>query len=159
MIFVTVGTNETRFDRLLRAVEDLGHGGEDVVVQAGASDVRPAGARCVDFLPFDAMVEHVDRARVVVTHAGVGSILLALSRGRRPVVVPRLHRFGEAVDDHQVPLARRLAGRGLVTLVEDPGSGLAEAVAADGSLTVQMTSTRLAEDLREAMEAMIRGAG
>ncbi|MEW6583787.1 MAG: glycosyltransferase, partial [Actinomycetota bacterium] len=123
MIFVTVGTNEARFDRLLRAVDGLDVD-EEIVVQNGASGVRPARASCVDFLPFDEMVAHVDRCRVVVTHAGVGSILLALSRGRRPVVVPRLKRHGEAVDDHQVPLTRRLAAQGLVTAVEDLDGGL-----------------------------------
>jgi UDP-N-acetylglucosamine transferase subunit ALG13 len=62
----------------------------------------------------------VRRARVVVCHAGVGTILTALANGRRPIVVPRLARHGEAVDDHQVALARRLADVGLVLLAEDP---------------------------------------
>jgi UDP-N-acetylglucosamine transferase subunit ALG13 len=158
MIFVTVGTNEARFDRLLRATESL-RGDEEIVVQHGPSDVRPAGATCVDYLEFDAMVEHVDRSRVVVTHAGVGSILLALSRGRRPVVVPRRRSFGEAVDDHQVPLARRLAELGLVTVVEDPERGLREAVAGDGAnVRAEAGATRLADDLRHRLALLIGGS-
>jgi UDP-N-acetylglucosamine transferase subunit ALG13 len=113
-------------------------------------------ATCVDFLSFDEMVAHVDRARVVVTHAGVGSILLALSRFRRPVVVPRLRRFGEAVDDHQVPLGRRLDEQGLVTFVEDPTAGLEAAVAAvAGTTTITIGSARLAEDLRHELRTLI----
>ena len=159
MIFVTVGTNEARFDRLLRAMESLSVD-EEVVVQHGPSDVRPAGSACVDYLEFDDMVEYVDRSRVVVTHAGVGSILLALSRGRRPVVVPRLRRFGEAVDDHQVPLARRLGDLGLVTVVEDPERGLREAVARDGAnARAEARATRLADDLRRRLALLIEGAG
>jgi UDP-N-acetylglucosamine transferase subunit ALG13 len=119
MIFVTVGSSEQRFDRLLRSVESLS-AGERLVVQHGASTIRPAGADCVDFLPFSDLLAHMREARVVITHAGVGSVLTALTLRKRPVVVPRRRRFGEAVDDHQVELARRLAGRDLVVLVEDP---------------------------------------
>ena len=64
-----------------------------------------------------------------MTHAGAGSVLLALAAGKRPVVVPRLARLGEAVDDHQLVFARHLAGTGTVTIVED----LAELVPAVGS--------------------------
>lgn len=123
MIFVTVGTNEAPFDRLLHAVDEL-ELDEEVVVQHGASSVRPRYATCIESLPFTDLVDHVEKARVVVTHAGVGSILVARSSGRRPVVIPRLQRFGEAVDDHQLAFARRLDGLGLVALVDDP-AGLA----------------------------------
>jgi UDP-N-acetylglucosamine transferase subunit ALG13 len=118
VIVVTVGTNEAPFDRLLHAVGEL-PGDEEILVQHGSSALKPAVAKCVDFLPFDELVALVSQARVVVTHAGVGSIMVALSQGKRPIVVPRLTRFGEAVDDHQLPFARRLAERGLVTLLED----------------------------------------
>jgi UDP-N-acetylglucosamine transferase subunit ALG13 len=132
VIFVTVGTNEAPFDRLLRAVEAL-PASEEIVVQHGSSSVRPANAATSHaFMPFDELVEEMRRARVVVTHAGIGSIMSALSCGKRPIVVPRLLRYREAVDDHQVPVARRLESSGLVTFVEDP-SQLAAAVAAAGA--------------------------
>jgi UDP-N-acetylglucosamine transferase subunit ALG13 len=126
MIFVTVGTNEAPFDRLIRVFEEgVPAAGdraadEEVLLQHGASLLRPSGATCVDFLPFDDLVEAIRRARVVVMHAGVGSIMTALANGKRPVVVPRLRRYGEAVDDHQLDLGRRLHESGLVTLVEEP---------------------------------------
>ena len=124
MILVTVGTNEAPFDRLVRVFDTPGGGSvggaEEVLLQHGASLLRPAGATCVDFLPFEDLVDAIRRARLVVMHAGVGSIMTALANGKRPVVVPRLHRYGEAVDDHQLDLGRRLHDSGLVTLVEDP---------------------------------------
>lgn len=148
MIVVTVGTNEAPFDRLIQAIDELGSD-EDILVQYGASQVRPVAARCVDFLSFHEMAEHFRKARVVVSHAGVGSILLALSCGRRPVVVPRLHQFGEAVDDHQVPLARRLAEQGLVRLVDDLAE-LPQAVTEDGILPRRSAgSSRLSIDVRD----------
>jgi UDP-N-acetylglucosamine transferase subunit ALG13 len=157
VIFVTVGTNEAPFDRLVHAVSGLVHD-EEVVVQHGASAVRPEGATCIGFLPFDEMVELVRRARVVVTHAGVGSIMVALSQGKRPVVVPRLSRFGEAVDDHQVPFGQRLSGRGLVTLVEDL-SQLPSAID-DEHAAVGLESTGrlgLAQDLATYLRSLIDG--
>lgn len=127
MIVVTVGTSDTPFDRLLRAVESF-CGGEDCLVQVGISKVRPAGATCVTELPFERLVAHMRDASAVVTHGGVGSIMCALSVGKRPLVVPRLRRLGEAVDDHQLVLGRRLAEAGLVTLIEDE-SALGRAIA------------------------------
>ncbi len=119
MILVAVGTSAFPFDRLLHAVEGL-TGDEALIVQHGPSQVRPTDARCLPFVPFHALAELVREARVVVTHAGVGSILLALANGKQPFVVPRRRAFGETVDDHQVESARRFARAGLVHLVEDP---------------------------------------
>jgi UDP-N-acetylglucosamine transferase subunit ALG13 len=156
MIFVTVGTNEARFDRLLRAVETL-DASDEIVVQHGPSPVRPRGATCVDFLSFEEMTDHIRRARVLIMHAGVGSILVALGNGARPLVVPRLSRFDEAVDDHQVAFGRRLHAEGLVELVEDP-DGLAAAVARhDGRFEGQVgVEGRLVEELREFIRASKR---
>jgi UDP-N-acetylglucosamine transferase subunit ALG13 len=118
MILVTTGANGAPFDRLLSVVDRF-EVGEEVVVQHGPSQLRPAGATWLDYVPFDELTELVSRARVVVSHAGVGSILLCLSQGHSPVVVPRLASHGEAVDDHQLGFARRLAAAGSVTCVED----------------------------------------
>jgi UDP-N-acetylglucosamine transferase subunit ALG13 len=118
MIFVTVGSSTIPFDRLLRAIDRLDVD-EEIVVQRGASRIRPRRAGCVDFLEFDEFVELVRSARVVVTHGGVGSIMVSLGEQRHPLVVPRRRAHGEAVDDHQVPFARRAHELGLVTLVND----------------------------------------
>lgn len=117
MIFVTIGTHEP-FGRLLQALDDF-PGDEEIVVQCGLSSVRPTRATCVEFLTYDELVTHVRDARVVVAHAGVGTIMTSIENGKRPVVVPRLAGLGEAVDDHQLELARRLDRAGLVTVVEN----------------------------------------
>jgi UDP-N-acetylglucosamine transferase subunit ALG13 len=128
MILVTCGASQFPFDRLLEAVGSLDVA-DDIVVQHGPSSIRPDGARCVDFVSLDELTSLVREARVVVTHSGVGTILLALTNGKRPYVVPRLRAFSETVDDHQLESARRFATAGLVTLVEEPGD-LATALAA-----------------------------
>ena len=159
MIFVTVGTNEARFDRLLAAVEALADS-EELIVQHGPSPVRPRGATCFDYLSFEELSEYIRRARVVVMHAGVGSVLAALANGKRPVVVARLRRFEEAVDDHQLVFARRVHSEGFVALVEDLDE-LASAAAGhdsrfEGTVAVE---GRLAEELRDYIRAQTDGAG
>ena len=157
MIFVTVGTNEARFDRLLGEVERLSLD-EDLVIQHGhSSPIRVPGARIVAFMPFDEMVETIQRARAVVTHAGVGSIMVSLANAKRPIVVPRRKAFAEAVDDHQLQLGRRFADAGLVTLVETP-SDLAGALKGQQPAPSVMAAGSLAADLRSYLERVIAPA-
>jgi UDP-N-acetylglucosamine transferase subunit ALG13 len=150
MIFVTVGTNEARFERLLRAVAAL-RTDEEIVVQHGHTPpIERQNCRLVDFLPFEDVVETMRNARVVVTHAGVGSVMVALSAGKRPVVVPRRKSLGEAVDDHQLQLGRRFAEVGLVTMVEkenDLADALSGEHGADPSLTGSSTLAQEITDL------------
>lgn len=156
MIVVAVGVSEFPFDRLLRAVADVSPG-ERVVVQHGPSAIRPAGAECTPLLPLEQLAELVREARIVVTHAGVGSILLALANGKRPYVVPRRRRFGETVDDHQLESARRFATAGLVTLVEDP-SELATAILdpTDSSVELPSGPVALVSELRDYLGEVTR---
>lgn len=155
MIFVTVGTNEASFDRLLRAVAEL-RIDEQLVIQHGHSaPVHHPRAELIDFLSFEAMIDTIQDARIVVTHAGVGSVMVALANSKRPIVVPRLRLFGEAVDDHQLQLGRRFADAGLVTLVERP-EALADALMHEqGPATLVPTSSRLAAELRSFVEAAL----
>jgi exopolysaccharide biosynthesis glucuronosyltransferase PssE len=152
MIFVSMGTSDP-FDRLLRAADRLTRG-EELVVQCGTSSFRPSDATCFDFLPFEGVLELMRDARVVVTHAGVGSIMAARTVGKRPIVVPRLRRFGEAVDDHQVGLGRRLHAAGLVTLVEDADE-LPAAVALEQEFERAAGGGALVEELRGYLAAVV----
>jgi UDP-N-acetylglucosamine transferase subunit ALG13 len=154
VIFVTVGTNEAPFDRLLEAFDRLERD-EQLVIQCGASPIRPPGADCLDFISFAELVDYVRAARVVVTHAGVGSVAVALANGKRPIVVPRLAKFGEAVDDHQVAFARRFAAGGQVRLLEDL-EALPSALEQDGSMArVDQPVGALAAELRAYIEAVV----
>lgn len=154
MILVTIGTS-VPFDRLLEGVRRI-RTDERVIVQRGLSGWCADSVECVDFMSYPALVEHVRSARLVVTHAGVGSILVCLQNGKRPIVTPRLHRFGEAVDDHQVDLGRRLHDAGVVTLVEDldllPGVVEAAAPATREALPARRA---LADDLREYLTVQV----
>jgi beta-1,4-N-acetylglucosaminyltransferase len=154
VIFVTLGTQAYPFDRLLRGLEGVD---EELVVQGGSSSHRLDGATWFDFLDYPQLVEHVHAARVVVSHAGVGSVMTVVAEGKRPVVVPRLARYGEVVDDHQLPFARRLDEAGLVLLVEDPAE-LRGAVTQtpEPPEAGPAGESRLAADRRSSLEQLVR---
>ncbi len=157
MILVTTGSSGGPFDRLLSVVERFDVA-EDILVQHGPSALRPPGARCVEYLPFDDLSRAVSDARVVVAHAGVGSILLCLTHGRTPLVVPRLPSLGEVVDDHQLVLARRLALSGAVTCVENaddlPELVRRQAPDSAGDRRDPLGASALASELRRYIESV-----
>jgi UDP-N-acetylglucosamine transferase subunit ALG13 len=159
MILITVGTNEQPFDRLVQAAAELDPR-EPLFVQHGSSRVRHGRGTWVDFLAYEELSDQVGRARAVVCHAGVGSIMLARRHGLRPLVVPRRLHLGEAVDDHQLPLARRLHASGVVQLVEDERE-LASALAAIESPVAEIAqavtngAAALATDLRTYLDGIV----
>lgn len=157
MIVVTVGSNGAPFDRLLRELEGVA-GTEEMLVQHGPSHIRPPNARCVAFLHFGELEAAVRSARIVITHAGVGSVLLSLMNSKRPIVVPREARFGEVVDDHQVHFAERLAREELVTLVRDPRDLPRTLVQTDSVLSKAAPSEEpaLRTDLAEYLRRTVR---
>jgi UDP-N-acetylglucosamine transferase subunit ALG13 len=126
LIFVTVGTHHQPFERLIEALAQFR--AEDLVVQHGCSSAPDDAVRACPYMTFPSVLQNLERAQSVITHAGVGSIMLALSVGHTPVVVARLRRFGEHVDDHQVELTAELAREGKVLPVWDTDT-LAEVVA------------------------------
>jgi beta-1,4-N-acetylglucosaminyltransferase len=106
MVFVTVGSHPTfRFDRLLQALS-LIRGEEEMMVQHGPAPAPPGVTQAWQWLTFEQILENMQKARVVVSHAGAGTLLCAHQLGHTPVVAPRLQRYNETVDDHQVELAK-----------------------------------------------------
>lgn len=157
MIFAMVGTNETPFDRLLLAL-DAAEIEEEMIVQCGPSSVQPQRARCIESIRYEELVGFVRQARAVVSHGGVGAILTTLANQKHPIVFPRLHRFAEAVDDHQLVFTRRLEAAGLVTLAED-GEQLARAIRAPSpAVDIKLEAdARLVAELREFLNESLAG--
>jgi UDP-N-acetylglucosamine transferase subunit ALG13 len=129
VIFVTLGTHEQPFERALDLVAGLADR-DKLLIQHGATEARPTlpHIEWLDYLDWEPLTARMRDAEVVITHAGVGSAVTAIRAGKKPVLVPRLARFGEHVDDHQLQLAVRLADFDLAVTC-GPGDRLDGAVA------------------------------
>jgi UDP-N-acetylglucosamine transferase subunit ALG13 len=88
-------------------------------MQIGAGSYKPRYAAYLRYATDDQVGALLRRARVMVAHAGVGSILAAAEHGLPVILVPRRKRLGEHVDDHQLEVAHRLSGEGRVIAVYD----------------------------------------
>ena len=114
MIFVTVGTHEQPFNRLIKKVDELVASGdikEKVVVQTGFSTYKPKHCEAHKMMSFDEMQQALKDARIVITHGGPSSFIEALQFGKVPIVVPRQEKYHEHVNDHQVEFTKLIAKR------------------------------------------------
>lgn len=121
MILVTVGTHRQPFDRLVRAADELAtHIAEPTVIQFGQANYHPKNGRAFAFTDSIEMAALTASARIVITHAAAGAILLGIQQRKPLIVVPRLARWDEHLDDHQLELARALAAAERVVHVTHP---------------------------------------
>jgi UDP-N-acetylglucosamine transferase subunit ALG13 len=120
MIFVTVGT-QLPFDRMIRTVDRWAAecGRDDVFAQIGPGAYEPRNLGYSRFIGADEFRERVQRAQVVIAHAGMGSIITALELGKPIIVMPRLVELGEHRNDHQVATARRFLAQGRIIVAFD----------------------------------------
>ncbi len=120
MIFATVGSQEP-FDRLIRAVDEWGrlHPRIDIFAQIGNSDFRPKHVDYTKFLEPAEFNRVMRAAKVIVAHAGMGSIISALELGKPIVVMPRHGALRETRNDHQVATAKRFGAQGRVVVAHD----------------------------------------
>ncbi|BAU13984.1 glucosyltransferase [Leptolyngbya sp. NIES-3755] len=116
MIFVTVGTEQYAFNRLMCWISILMQHGliqEQVIVQYGTSKRLPTNVIAHKTVPLDRFSQLVQQARLVISHCGEGSLFMLEEIGTPYILVPRSVRFQEHVDDHQVELAIALSSIGI----------------------------------------------
>ena len=111
-IFITLGSQKFQFDRLLEAVDRLCQSEEwtgIVFAQTGYSGYIPKHFGFKKFLERDEFASELDKADIVITHGGSGAIIGAVKKGKKVIAVPRLAKYGEHVDDHQIQLVEQFA--------------------------------------------------
>ena len=109
MIFLTVGT-QFPFDRLVRAVDKAaGTNGfdEHIVAQIGESSYYPENFEAIPALEKVVFDQHLRKADSIISHAGMGTIAMALDHRKPLLVMPRLKKYGEVVNDHQLAIAKK----------------------------------------------------
>lgn len=161
MIFVTVGTHEQQFDRLVRAVDELKGSGaidEPVFVQTGYCTYEPIHCKHLRFVPFKQMKEYMAQADVVITHGGPSSFIEAMAAGKVPVVVPRRGDLGEHVNDHQADFMRIVAERqgGIVPVydVVDLPQAIGRARELSRGVEFKSHNAEFCEELRRMIEKL-----
>ena len=122
MIFITLGSQKFQFNRLLIAIDRLiaeGDIQEEVFAQTGYSDYLPTHYQYKKFLSRDEFSKIMRESDIVITHGGTGAIIGALKKGKKVIAVPRLKRYGEHVDDHQLQLVEQFRDLNLISECQD----------------------------------------
>ena len=122
MIFFTLGTQDKHFDRLLNAVYKL-ETDEKIVAQIGSTEFKSSKPEekfeIHKFLSNEEFEKYMDEARVVITHAGVGTIIYGLKKHKKMIVAARLKKYGEHVNDHQLQILQTFASEGYIIPLEN----------------------------------------
>ncbi len=122
MILVTLGTQDKSFKRLLDAIQkqiDKGNIVDRVVVQAGCTKFDSKDMEIFDLIPVDEFKKLTKEADLIITHGGVGSIMDGLKNGKKIIAAPRLQKYGEHVNDHQLQIIDEFAKMGYVMPLKD----------------------------------------
>lgn len=126
MILVLLGTQNNSFHRLLQQIEkniENGNIKEEVVVQAGYTKYEPKIAKnkmkIFDTLPKKDFEQLIEKANLVISHGGVGSMVTANQKGKKVIAVPRYKKYNEHVNDHQIETIKIFEEKGYVLLAEN----------------------------------------
>ena len=122
MIFITLGSQKFQFNRLLKAVDELVAAGkikDEVFAQIGYSDYKPMNYKYEQFLDREKFSQVMDKAEIVITHGGTGAIIGAVKNGKKVIAVPRLAKYGEHVDNHQLQLVGQFKELNLICECQD----------------------------------------
>ncbi len=117
MILVLLGTQNNSFHRLLEEIDNLIQNGtikEEVIVQAGYTKYETPNMKQFDLIDSEEFEKLLNQARIVITHGGVGSIISSIKKGKKVIAVPRLHEFGEHVNDHQKQIVELFKEKGYI---------------------------------------------
>lgn len=122
MILVTLGTQDKSFTRLLDAIQneiDNGNIKEKVIVQAGYTSYKSKDMEIFDFIDRDKFAELIQECDLLITHGGVGSILTGLKNNKKVIAAPRLSKYFEHTNDHQLQIIEKFDNAGLILPLYD----------------------------------------
>ena len=122
MIFITLGSQKFQFNRLLEEVDKLIEQGiitEEVFAQIGYSDYKPKNYKYNKFLDRDEFTEIIKKCDKVITHGGTGAIINAVKNNKKVIAIPRLAKYGEHVDDHQLQIVKKFKEMGVISICND----------------------------------------
>lgn len=116
MIFVTVGSQLT-FDRLLKTIDkeiEIGNIKDKVIVQGGKTKYKSKYMTIIKYLDLDEFENYIKNADLIISHGGVGSIIDALKYNKTVIATPRLKKYKEALNDHQIQIIENFGIEGYI---------------------------------------------
>ena len=122
MILVTLGTQDKSFKRLLDAIQkeiDKGNIKDKVIVQAGCTEYKSKDMEIFDLIDRDKFTELIKECDLLITHGGVGSILTGLKNNKKVIAAPRLSKYKEHTNDHQLQIIEKFDNSGLILPLYD----------------------------------------
>lgn len=122
MIFVVVGTQKFQMNRFLKEIDELVKENiikEEVFAQTGESDYKPKFYAYRAFLSKEDFENKIRECSLLISHGGVGTIISGLKKDKPVIVYPRLKKYGEHVDDHQLQIANAFEEINLVLVCRD----------------------------------------
>lgn len=122
MILVLLGTQNNSFNRLLEEIEKNIQNGnikEKVIVQAGFTKYESKNMDIFDMIEQNKLDELIEQADLIISHGGVGSMMSAIKKGKKIIAVPRLKKYGEHVNDHQLEIIETFKKQGLIIGIEN----------------------------------------
>lgn len=122
LIFVTVGSHDQGFDRLIKAIDDLIRDKkikEKVIIQTGHTEYVPQNCEWFKFTSYENFIELCRKSHIIITHGGVGSIMVSLKLKKPTIVIPRLKKFNEHIDNHQLQIVKELEKQKKIIAVYD----------------------------------------
>ena len=122
MIFVTLGTQDKEFTRLLEAIDreiEKGNIKERVVVQAGYTKYEYKNMEIFDLISTDEFNKYIKSADLIITHGGAGSILTAIKNNKKVIAAARLYKYKEHTNDHQKQIVKEFADEGYILELRD----------------------------------------
>lgn len=122
MIFVTLGTQDKSFKRLLEAIQkqiDLGNIKEKVIVQAGCTMFESKDMKIFDLVSRDEFDKYMSECDLLITHGGVGSITGGLMHGKKVIAAARLKMYKEHTNDHQIQIIDVFSKAGYILSLDD----------------------------------------
>lgn len=111
MIFVTVGTHEQSFERLIKKLDELVALGEitdEIIIQKGYTDYEPKHCKANALIPAQEMAYYMQNADLIISHGGPATYMAAVANDKPTIVVPRLSKYSEHVNDHQLDFANKI---------------------------------------------------
>ena len=116
MIFVTLGTSDYPFTRLLKQIDDLIENNivKNITVQCGNEDYQPKNFTIIKNLDKKEFNEYLKKAEVVITHGGIGTIIDCIKMGKKVIAFPRKAEYGEAKNNHQEQIINNLKNTGSI---------------------------------------------